>query len=1842
MYAELTGNRKSHRIKSLWDNKWQMVNAGFQPLQFIAEKTGKSIGQLKEEMSKGKITSEMVQQAFIDATSAGGKYYQMSEKASKTIGGQMSMLQDSLDLMFNDLGKGSQDAIMSAIQGATWLVEHYKELGGVLLTLISTFGIYKASMIAGQLAIKNSATDSSAAIIDGLNQQIAKMEEFKEQERLATYDSDLQSGVNNGTVDIATAAKVQAMREELRMKLEVAKQAKATADAEVESAKRGVEAATERVNKAQELMDASNQIGDADDKAAAAEELAAAKTELARKEDELATAQKNAKAAATEVDRVQTQANTISEMQSTAATKANTLSETANTTAKKGNIITTSLATAKNALYAVGAKAVAGVNHIVARSIDAIKVAWATNPLGLIITALTTVIGLFMTFRTKSDDVSEAVERFGEAAVKTKTNVDTLYAVLSSVNTNSKVYRDSLDELSKIAKDYGIVLDDEKNRYDQLIAKREQLIKLIMEEGRQRQIANNIEAFGKAKTEATNTFTTDIADTIAGDNKKLSDAQGKLFAQIIASDIELGRESFKPLFDDLRKFDQLYTRAIANSNVSAAEEYDRQWQQVRAKIIDEATKTAKATAANMGVTLNIENDHNKYLKLLGNYFKELEGYHQGVTRYTKEQEAVTRRISELKPAEKIDYATKDVKSLVAEMKNANSTIDEVNRNPLKPESDTSGIEKVADKAKKAEQSVKDINGATAKPIIDSQSIDITQFKLDKLKSTINEINGTETGQTINIDGKKYNLNATQAAIYKKLLSTGIVLANGNIDYLSLSAENRKVYESLVNDVKSTESNTNFKKAQDALAAIKAEFSKRLKNATTDNAIDQLLKDVKGQMGDIDRGSATYKYLDKLRKQIEAKKNSSKDDPRQRAYELEKSQRKEDERQMQLAKKTEGEKAQIAIDAMKEGAAKEVAQIRLDYKKKRDAIADEVAKEAKQLKENELNKWLKGGKDRKAYNFKASMTNDEYKAIAEQSLGAAERLKALTLEENKKLGEVYSQQLETMADFLRQYGTLEQQKLAITKAYEPKIAKAKSDGNELEATRLKREMQKELSNIDATKLLDESGFALAFDDLGIRLFSPMKDALAKLKEYTATDAFKQRDITDQQNIYNKITELENALTGGFKGFGLNNITKGVMEYTAALDDRLRAEESLKIATEELLKAEEELAKATGTDSEAAAKAARDKAIANEESAQGRLSRANAAVVAAQDKTRTSLNQFKTSLGQIDSAIRSLMSKGSLSGLWNLLGADFQKKVGMIMSGADDISNALGKLVESMPSGKNLGSLGKDIFNAISKSIGEGGASLGDAVNGSLTSVLSGVVNDDGTVKTLSKALGGKISDIMKQVSNGDLGENEAADKIGQLFQGIADAAGATGEMWGAIISLVLSLLDEFAQNGLGRFVNTLLTNIGSAIESIIGKLFTDFVPQLVEGVGNLVGGVLKGVGNLLTFGLFDGIGESDKTLAEDIDRLTRSNEALRDSIDALAEDLQDSKISDLPGIYQQQRQDLLDSQKNTAEMMRRSVVAYSNGFLGIGGSKSSAYKIDDNIRASDWAKVSQITGTSVRNAWDFFNLTSEQMAKVAKYAPEIYSQIKKYAAEGYKDASQYMDDYISYYKELEDLENKYHEQLTDVSFDGVRDEFKSLLLDMESDTDDFADSFEKKMQQAVVNTLMRDKYDEAIKDWYKGFVDAVESGGIDNSEMEKLRDYWKSITEEAVADREALKEIFGWDVSPSQQAASRSLSDMSQDTGDAIEGRVTAMQISVEAIRGANEAFLVGVDKLTASQYEMLAEARKTAISGESIDHNVALILMNTYDIADNTKAIVSPIKQMGDDITEMKKYLKNI
>lgn len=121
-------------------------------MQIIAEKTGKSIGELKEAMSAGAISAEMVQQAFIDATSAGGKFFNMSLSASKTINGQLSMIEDAWDNALNTIGTSTEGIIMGGLKATQALIENYETVGKVLVTLVASYGAYRTAVMLATIA----------------------------------------------------------------------------------------------------------------------------------------------------------------------------------------------------------------------------------------------------------------------------------------------------------------------------------------------------------------------------------------------------------------------------------------------------------------------------------------------------------------------------------------------------------------------------------------------------------------------------------------------------------------------------------------------------------------------------------------------------------------------------------------------------------------------------------------------------------------------------------------------------------------------------------------------------------------------------------------------------------------------------------------------------------------------------------------------------------------------------------------------------------------------------------------------------------------------------------------------------------------------------------------------------------------------------------------------------------------------------------------------------------------------------------------------------------------------------------------------------------------------------------------------------------------------------------------------------------------------------------------------------------------------------------------------------------------------------------------------------------
>ena len=156
----------------------QMINAGFSPLAVMADKTGKSIGELKEEMSKGAISADMVKQAFIDATSEGGQFFGMLSGQGDTVKGALAQLSGAFTDMFNGIGEQSEGIIKGSVKSLQWLVENYKTLGKVLAGIIATYGTYKAVMMT-VVALERLQVQLALAKMGGLTKWGALLEVLK-------------------------------------------------------------------------------------------------------------------------------------------------------------------------------------------------------------------------------------------------------------------------------------------------------------------------------------------------------------------------------------------------------------------------------------------------------------------------------------------------------------------------------------------------------------------------------------------------------------------------------------------------------------------------------------------------------------------------------------------------------------------------------------------------------------------------------------------------------------------------------------------------------------------------------------------------------------------------------------------------------------------------------------------------------------------------------------------------------------------------------------------------------------------------------------------------------------------------------------------------------------------------------------------------------------------------------------------------------------------------------------------------------------------------------------------------------------------------------------------------------------------------------------------------------------------------------------------------------------------------------------------------------------------------------------------------------------------------------
>lgn len=841
-----------------------------------------------------------------------------------------------------------------------------------------------------------------------------------------------------------------------------------------------------------------------------------------------------------------------------------------------------------------------------------------------------------------------------------------------------------------------------------------------------------------------------------------------------------------------------------------------------------------------------------------------------------------------------------------------------------------------------------------------------------------------------------------------------------------------------------------------------------------------------------------------------------------------------------------------ISLMQEGTEKKLAQIKNDYAKRKAEIDKQEAEFKKKNKE--------AGK-------KEALTS-----VQSDALSKARDL--ATQEYNKKLDEVNREPLTSMRDYLKEYGSLYQQKQAIVEEYEEKIAKAQSEG---EKKTLQQQKKQALSNFDYESIsmgIDWKGLMGGVGNMSKEMLKPMFD---KLEAYTNTPEFQQADTQTQQKVVDLMQEIRSYL-GTDQNATWQNLAESITSFNLSVAEYQKTVEEEKTQRENYKSAKELHAKGSISDKELqqVKKAADD---------------ASQAVVDA----KTKMNTFGVKLNSATEAVVNYTS-GMTAALNKLRTWKGNEGFSEVQTAVGNIDTLKGALDES------LSTMGKGAAKTMGETISKG---LGSA----LDSVGSGITN------IMGSALGSIVG---------------AVAQIPKLILNLASS----------IKNFVTGILDSFTQllqfEWLSDLVNSILASVGNLIDAIFDlpeNLFKAIESIVVNGVGGLLDSVVGRVGNILSLGALSSKGPSSwfsssnaEKVQKTIDRLTDRNERLQQSIEDLTDAMESSYGNKATSYYEQASKNQKETNQNYLDIAKAQAgyhgAHHSWNYFWSGFSNDEMDWIKKNVKAD-------FNG-------DLFSLSPEEM-KLLRGNVAIWERIENTGKGNYGGRlTDKLNDYIDQAGKLEELSDKMKENLTQISFDSMKESFLSDLMDMSKSAQDFADDFAEMMQKALLSYSMEDLINGDLKQLYDDWAKAMEEndGKLTDEQIESFNKRYDAIVEKGIKRRDETAKMTGYtgSSSSSQTATSGGWQSMGQDTADELNGRFTALQIAGENI-SANMI-------TTVAQMETLVT---TGIStnGAVLEIRNMMIMTNSY-LEDIVKYAKLTYNDFGSKLDDMNRRLKEI
>lgn len=773
-------------------------------------------------------------------------------------------------------------------------------------------------------------------------------------------------------------------------------------------------------------------------------------------------------------------------------------------------------------------------------------------------------------------------------------------------------------------------------------------------------------------------------------------------------------------------------------------------------------------------------------------------------------------------------------------------------------------------------------------------------------------------------------------------------------------------------------------------------------------------------------------------------------------------------------------------------------------------------------------------------------------------------------------ERYRNEAQAMRDYLKEYGSYEQQRLAITEEYEQKIREARTEGEKLQ---LQKQMEQAQANLSLTSITGGIDWKAVFGGVENMTTEMMRTLTDQLKVWQQSPEYANADAGTKQQVAQMLSDMRQ-----FIGSDMSVTWKTLATDIANFDRSVAAYQSAQEAEKPFAKAYEEASKRQQEasdklkDAQDKAKEAADKfldlldKLPTGEATQEEVDYAKNESIAAESDVKTFTQALKDATDQTDVARKNLLPYSKATVVAKKDVKSFGQKVNET---SDELTNYVGVLSTTLANSSWLDASGvKSASGDIDSFIGALRKGIGD---GSMKKA-----GMEGAAKVLA-------NDVLPVVDN-------VGDSImGTFTQGFLGVIGMIGQAAKFILSLansikefVTSILDSISELLRFEWLKDFVLSIVDSIVNLVDTIFDlpETLYKLVEsiitkGIGGLLSGILNRIGSI--FGIGNLAEKHEKEYQENLQEITDSldvnTEALQRNTEAL-KNQQHEIPSQLATIRDAALKNLEDAQE---DRIKAAKAIASDNFSGSWYKAWSdgyhSWNVERNgYDFSNFNRILRENGSSrqITGVGSIFELSPEDIDLIRRLDPHGWNKLFE-DIDSKRDPleiKKYLEEFADAKDQGLEIWREWAEGITQVSFDSLRSNFKSSILDMEKDAEDFLDDFTKMMAEATLDLAFNIKgadgksFNEQLEEWQVRWAKRIESGeDLTQDEVRQQREEYEQLVAEALKIRDDVKKVTGYGENTSssldKSASAVAADKITYEQADQIEGQLTAIQIAHE-------------------------------------------------------------------------------